>query len=299
VKSYTIVGLGEVLWDLLPGGKQLGGAPCNFAYITSLLGNHGIVASRLGEDSLGQLARTRLRSLGVETTWLQNDSEHPTGTVDVQLDTGGQPTFRITQPVAWDYLDWTPQWQALAKQADAVCFGTLAQRSPVSRTTIRDFLRSLRPDAVRVFDANLRQRFFSAEILDESLRCCDVLKLNGQELPRVIRLLGMPHVNDESSRDLKARYGLKLVCVTRGAEGSLLIGDGVTHQYPGVHVVVKDTVGAGDAFTAGLIHCYLRKTSLAVVNEVANSVGAWVATQAGGTPVPDGLKLTELRSLVT
>ena len=300
VKNYTIVGLGELLWDVFPQGKQLGGAPANFAYITSLLGDSGIVASRLGNDSLGKEAQQQLQRLGLETKFVQRDSEHPTGTVNVQLDQKGQPQFRITESVAWDYLEWTPEWQALAAQADAVCFGSLAQRCRASRETVRAFMKSLRPGATRVFDVNLRQNFFSEEVLSESLRCCDVFKLNHEELPRVMQLLGMRHVNDESSAaQLKTKYRLKMGCVTRGAEGSLLLGDSGTHQHPGLQVEVKDTVGAGDAFTAGLTHCYLRGTSLAKISEVANRAGAWVASQAGGTPVAAASKLTELRSLST
>jgi fructokinase len=298
VKNYTVVGLGELLWDVFPQGKQLGGAPANFAYITSLLGDSGIVASRLGDDSLGREAQEKLQRLGLKTRFVQLDSEHPTGTVNVQLDEKGQPQFHITESVTWDYLEWTAQWQALAAQADAVCFGSLAQRCQASRETIRAFIKNLRPGAARVFDVNLRQNFYSEEVVSESLRCCDVFKVNEEELPRVMQLLGMPHVNDESSAaQLKTRYRLKLVCVTRGAEGSFLLGDCGTHQHPGLQVDVKDTVGAGDALTASLTHCYLRRTSLAKMNEVANRVAAWVASQAGGTPVADASKLAELRAL--
>jgi fructokinase len=300
VKNYTIVGLGELLWDLFPQGKQLGGAPANFAYITSLLGDSGIVASRLGSDSLGKEAREQLQRLGLETSFVQHDSEHPTGTVKVQFDRKDQPRFHITESVAWDYLKWTPQWQALAAQADAVCFGSLAQRCQLSRETIGAFIKSLRPSTVRVFDANLRQNFYSLEVVSESLRCCDVFKVNQEELPRVMQLLGLQHVDDESSSEqLKTKYGPKLVCVTRGAEGSFLLSDGGTHEHAGLQVEVRDTVGAGDAFTAGLTHCYLRRTSLAKMNEVANRMGAWVASQAGGTPVAEALNLAELRSLAT
>lgn len=299
MNNYTIVGLGELLWDVFPQGKQLGGAPGNFAYITSLLGDFGIVASRLGSDSMGQEAQEQLQRLGLETKFVQHDSERPTGTVNVQLERG-QPQFHITESVAWDYLEWTSQWQALAAQADAVCFGSLAQRCQASRETIRAFIKNLRPGAARVFDVNLRQNFYSEEVVSESLRCCDVFKVNQEELPRVMQLLGLRHVDDESSSEqLRTKYRLKLVCVTRGAEGSLLLGDSGTHEHPGLQVEVKDTVGAGDAFTAGLTHCYLRRTSLAKMNEVANRMGAWVASQAGGTPVADAFHLAELRSLAT
>jgi fructokinase len=298
VKHYTIIGLGELLWDLFPGGKQLGGAPANFAYITSLLGDSGIIASRLGGDILGNEAQESLQNLGLDTSFIQHDSQNPTGTVDVQLDDKGQPQFRITESVAWDYLQNTLEWQALAQRADAVCFGSLAQRSQSSRETIRSFVKSVRPDALRVFDVNLRQSFFSAEVLSESLRFSDVTKLNNQELPVVMQLLGMRYVNDEASAaELKARYRLQMVCVTRGAEGSFLLGESGPDHHPGLRVEVKDTVGAGDAFTAALIHCYLRRTSLKEMNEVANRTGAWVASQSGGMPVPNAAKRAELRPL--
>src|SRR6476660_9502999 len=160
----TVVGLGELLWDLLPEGKQLGGAPANFAYITSLLGDNGIVASRIGNDDLGAEAVRKLDELRLPTTYVQRDAHHPTGVVKVEVDAAGQPRFQIAQPVAWDFMEWTSGWQQLAQQADAVCFGSLAQRTPTSHATIREFVQATRKDAVKVFDVNLRQAFFSADI---------------------------------------------------------------------------------------------------------------------------------------
>jgi fructokinase len=173
-KKYCILGLGEILWDLLPHGKQLGGAPSNFAYCSNLLGDRGVAASRLGNDELGKEAAQKLAGLGVETSFLQADSAHPTGTVNVSVDSKGEPAFEITPSVAWDFLEWEASWQSLAQEADAVCFGTLAQRAPGSRETIRKFLRSVRPGAVRIFDVNLRQSFYSAEILAQSLQLAEI-----------------------------------------------------------------------------------------------------------------------------
>src|ERR1700683_3979810 len=164
-RKFTIVGLGELLWDIFEKGKQLGGAPANFAYITSLLGDRGIPASRLGEDALGAEAIRRLDELALPTEFIQKDEAHPTGTVKVEVDGTGQPRFEISESVAWDFLDWTPQWQKLAQQADAVCFGSLAQRSEQSRSTIRKFVLASQPNSVRVFDVNLRQSFYTAQIL--------------------------------------------------------------------------------------------------------------------------------------
>jgi fructokinase len=290
-----VVGLGELLWDLLPFGKQLGGAPANFAYITSLLGDEGIPASRLGQDGLGAQAIRRLGELNLSTEFIQKDADRPTGTVKVEVDGSGQPRFEICESVAWDFFDWTPQWQKLAEQADAVCFGSLAQRSERSRATIRRFLVASQPSAVRVFDVNLRQSFYTTQVLAESMKLATIVKLNHEELPKIVRLFEWDNRGEEeSTRRLLSLYDLKLVCVTRGTGGSLLVSADECNEHPGFRVKVADTVGAGDAFTAALVHGYLRGTSLAQVNESANRVGAWVASQDGATPAPEagGLEQT-------
>lgn len=289
-----VIGLGELLWDLFPAGKQLGGAPANFAYITSLLGDQGIPASRLGQDALGEEAIRRLGKLGLPTEFIQRDGEHPTGTVKVEVDAAGQPRFEISQSVAWDFLDWTPQWQKLAQQADAVCFGSLGQRSEHSRSTILAFVRAVKPNALRVFDVNLRQNFYSKQILAESMKLSHVIKLNQDELPRIMQLFEFDHRRDkDSARHLLSLYDLKLVCVTRGNSGSLLVSAEECSEHAGFNVKVADTVGAGDAFTAALVHGYLRGTALSEINETANRVGAWVASQSGGTPAPKAGGLNE------
>ncbi|MFZ0736840.1 MAG: carbohydrate kinase [Candidatus Acidiferrales bacterium] len=294
-KTYTVVGLGEVLWDLLPGGKQLGGAPANFAYITNLLGDAGIVASRLGRDDLGREAAQRIEQLGLLTSHLQTDFEHPTGTVKIEVDPEGQPKFEITESVAWDFLEWAPGWKTLAARADAVCFGSLAQRSERSRGTIREFLRAMRPGTTRIFDVNLRQSFYSAEVLAESMKMADIVKLNDDELPRVMDLLRLHRKKEEDLlRSLRETLGFKLVCLTRGAKGSVLVSADASHSHPGYPVKVADTVGAGDAFTAGLVHHYLRGESLAAMNDAANRMGSWVASQVGGTPKPDAAQLRKI-----
>lgn len=285
-RKRIVVGLGELLWDLFPAGKQLGGAPANFAYITSLLGDQGIPASRLGQDSLGADATRRLGELGLATEFIQQDADHPTGTVKVEVDRTGQPRFEISESVAWDFLEWTPQWQNLAQQADAVCFGSLAQRSEHSRATIRRFLQALRKSAVRIFDVNLRQHFYSMEPLAESMKLATIVKLNHEELPKIMRLFELEARSEEVSARQLLSQEVKLVCVTRGNGGSLLVSAGELNEHPGFKVKVADTVGAGDAFTASLVHGYLRGTPLAQINETANRVGAWVASQPGATPAP-------------
>ena len=290
-----VVGLGEVLWDLFPEGKQLGGAPANFAYITNLLGDRGIIASRVGDDAFGDEIQQRLGTLGLEASYLQLDSARPTGTVRVRVDQDGQPRFEITDMVAWDFLEWTPAWESLAQQADAICFGSLAQRSPASRETIHKFLGAARPGTARIFDVNLRQAFYSAKALSESLKFADIAKLNAEELPHVVELLGIPHHGEQPSAErLRFAYGLKLVCVTRGARGSFLVSEFERHEHPGFRVQVADTVGAGDAFTAALVHHFLRGAGLAAMNEAANRIGAWVASCVGATPSSDDVQLRRI-----
>jgi fructokinase len=282
-----VVGLGEVLWDLLPRGACLGGAPANFAYITTLMGDQGIVASSVGEDSRGIDALRRLEELGLDIDHVQTDRDHPTGTVNVNVDGNGQPRFEIAKAVAWDNLQWTLDWQHLAETADAVCFGSLAQRSEASRETIRRFLKATRPSTLKIFDVNLRQSFYSQDVLADSMRLADIVKLNNDELPQVMSLNRMPHKDDLSSgRRLMAEYDLKVVCITRGGHGSLLVAEKSSSEHPGFRVHVADTVGSGDAFTAGLVHEYLHGASLDLMNEVANLVGAWVASEVGAMPTP-------------
>lgn len=297
-RTRIIVGLGELLWDIFPDAQELGGAPANFAYMTSLLGDEGIVASRVGGDLLGRKAGRRLERLGLRPTYLQRDKHHLTGTVKVQVAADGQPTFEIAKSVAWDFLEWTPEWHKLAEQTDAVCFGTLAQRSAASRNTIRTFLQSVRPGTVRVFDVNLRQSFYSAELIKESARCADVIKLNDEELRVAAQLLKLPFGDEISAAQaLRKMSGAKLICVTRGENGSVLVAEGETNAHPGVPVKVADTVGAGDAFTAALVHHYLRGAALPALNEAANRMGAWVASHTGATPPRDDVYLQGIRTV--
>ncbi len=282
-----IVGLGEVLWDLLPRGACLGGAPANFAYITTLMGDQGIVASRVGEDSRGIEALRRMEELGLNIDHVQTDRHYPTGVVNVELDGNGQAKYEILQPVAWDRLDWNEDWRQLAKQADAICFGSLAQRSEESRTTIRKFLAEASPNALKIFDVNLRQSYYSQDVLAESMRLADIVKLNDEELPKIMALFKLAYKDELSSaKKLQEKFGLKVLCVTRGGRGSVLVRGRDVSEHPGFKVRVADTVGSGDAFTAGLVHEYLHGASLDLMNEVANLVGAWVASEIGAMPAP-------------
>jgi fructokinase len=296
-EAYTIVGLGEILWDVFPGRKQLGGASANFAYMTSLLGDQAKIASRIGRDALGTEAIQVLNSLHLDASQLQEDDLYPTGTVIVSLNSDGQPRYEISERVAWDFLQRTDHWENLARRADAVCFGSLAQRSTVSRETIWAFLHWLRPGALRVFDVNLRQKFFTCQILDQSARSADIVKCNHEEVVIVARLLGSPAEDLHASAQwLLQAYPLKLLCVTRGENGSILFSGSGNHAHPGYRVKVVDTVGAGDAFTAGLVYHYLRGSSVETMSDAANRMGAWVASQSGATPPADPIVLEQART---
>jgi len=295
-KGHKIVGLGEVLWDIFPDRACLGGAPANFAYMTALLGDRGIVASRVGDDRLGQEAMWHLKASGLDTSHVQIDAVHPTGTVLIQLDSKGQAEYKFGEDVAWDHLEWTEQWQELALCADAVCFGSLAQRAVDSRSVIRKFLQAVRADAARIFDVNLRQAFYSAEILRVALLHANIMKVNHEELPRIMELFGEKFSDEkEAACWFAEEFGVKLVCVTRGHRGSLLVCDGKKHEHPGFTVKVADTVGAGDAFTAALVHHWLRRTPLEEMNLAANRLGAWVASQEGAMPAADESVLAAIK----
>ena len=286
----NVVGLGEILWDLLPSGRQLGGAPANFAYCSHLLGDRGVVASRVGQDELGTEVRQSLLALGITDQFLQVDPEHPTSTVQVQVDAEGQPRFEIVDRVAWDFLEWTPTWKALAQSADAVCFGSLAQRHSQSGETILKFLDATRAETLRIFDVNLRQSFYSAEVVRESMKRANVIKLNHEEVPRIANLVSISEPDPNSfCAELIRKFDLQMICVTRGINGSLLCTKEDTAEHPGFTVQVADTVGAGDAFTAALVHELLRGSTLQQMNDSANRMGAWVASSHGAMPkLPEG-----------
>jgi fructokinase len=294
----VLVGIGELLWDVLPSGPHLGGAPANFACIAQLLGGRGVVTSRVGDDQLGHNARTELRGRGVEVSFIQTDTEHPTGSASATLASDGSAEFGIAQDVAWDYLEWTPELAKLAAEADAICFGTLAQRSPVSRETIRRVLGCSRPECLRILDVNLRAPFYSLEILEDSLRRANVLKLNSEELAFVLRACKLPAMAEtDAARMLQRQYGFKAVCITRGARGSVIAFADETMVHPGVAVEVVDTVGAGDAFTAALAVQLIAGSAAERVSEAANQVGARVASQAGAIPAPNNSGWGRVRAL--
>ena len=289
--NYKILGIGEVLWDLLPGGRQMGGAPANFAYHARALGADARIVSRVGDDDLGREIIARLESLDVPTYCVSVDPTHPTGTVTVELAPDGQPCFTIHEGVAWDHLVPEAELVMTLCGADAVCFGTLAQRCEPSRSAIRELVGHAPKSAIRVYDVNLRQDFYSREILDASLRLANVVKLNDTELPVVGRLLGMHGSPREQIAMLQNRYDLRLVAWTRGSEGSLLHDGTHWQDHPGLQTAVKDTVGAGDSFTAAITLGLLAGWDIEKLSNLANEVAAYVCSCAGATPpMPEHLR---------
>jgi fructokinase len=286
-----LVGIGEILWDLLPSGKQLGGAPANFASHASLLGEEGIVVSCIGNDDLGKEILIQLDSMCLNRDFITIDPVKPTGTVQVILDPHGIPTFTIQEDVAWDYIPQTGQLPDLARSADVVCFGCLAQRSAVSRETIMSFLDGTSPHALRIFDVNLRQSFYSQEMINHSIRLANILKLNENELPVVAGLLGLEGDVNTLLLCLSERYDLEVIALTRGSNGSVLFSGGRVSLHKGIPVEVVDTVGAGDAFTAAMAIGLLRDDDLDTINEFANQVASFVCTQSGAiSKIPERIK---------
>jgi len=285
-KKFAIVGIGEVLWDIYRDRRYLGGAPANFAIHAAQAGDHGILASRVGNDSMGRelIAALRQRQLPVE--FLQIDEKKGTGTVMVTLDVKGVPSFRCSQDVAFDYLQNSPELENLAPRADAVLFGTLARRSPATRKTVFAFLRAAK-NAVRLFDVNSRASAAALQaIVPESLELANALKMNHDEMKLLQTILHREHDSPRKFIDyLLKKYALKIVAVTYGENGCEVF-DGVgVGKVGGLPVEVVDTTGAGDAFAAGLIHQLLRGAPLREIAEYANLLAAFLCTQSGATPV--------------
>jgi fructokinase len=290
--KYKVFGIGEVLWDLLPTGRKLGGAPANFAYHARALGADGRVISRVGDDALGKEILERLEKLGIPASGITVDPTHATGTVAVTLAPDGQPCYTISEGVAWDHLMPDPAILATVADADALCFGTLAQRCEPSRSTIRQLVAHSPQTAIRVFDVNLRQDFYSHELLDASSCLANVVKLNDAELPIVARLLGFRGTPKEQMTALLEHYQLRLVACTRGAEGSALFDGKSWCEVPGLPVKVADTIGAGDSFTAAITLGLLAGWSIENLGRIANEIAAYVCSCAGATPpLPEHLRM--------
>lgn len=285
-ENRTVVGIGEVLWDILPNGKKIGGAPANFAYHVSQFGLQSLVVSAIGDDALGQEIIGTFRDKGLNS--LISTVPYPTGTVQVELDMAGIPQYIIKEGVAWDYIPFTPELEALARNTCAVCFGSLAQRSTVSRNTINRFIDTMPKDngTLIVFDANLRQSFYSEDVLEQSMAQCNVLKINDEELPTVCRISGITESDPENQcRTLLNRYNLKILILTCGVNGSYIFTPDAKSFLPTPQVEVADTVGAGDSFTAAFTASILSGLPVPVAHRKAVDVSAFVCTQNGAMPV--------------
>lgn len=281
---FTIVGLGELLWDLFPDGPRFGGAPANFACHAAALGANAYLASSIGRDELGRKGQDALRAHGVHADCVAVCDAAPTGTVAVTLDAAGKAQFRFAADVAWDHLQWSEPLERLAEGCAAVCFGTLAQRSEISRQTIRRFVLATPPAALRIFDINLRAPYYDENTIRESLALANILKLNDDELPIVASWCGMSGTDTQVLSQLAEQFELDVVALTRGPHGALLWRRGEISDAGGLPVVVRDTVGAGDAFTAALAIGLLRNDSLDVINQRACQVAAHVCSCSGATP---------------
>lgn len=305
MEPRLILGIGELLWDLLPEGPRLGGAPANFSVMAGRLGSHAAILSRIGRDDLGRKAVDLLDPFPADTEFLQVDPVHETGRATVAL-RDGQPQFTIHEPAAWDFLELSDEWVRLAERADAICFGSLAQRSLESRQTIQTLAAQTKVNCVRIFDVNLRAPYFSSEVVQESLELATVMKMNDAEVPLVLGLLGLPAFDAEDPAALRSGAEklleefptLKTVAVTRGGSGSLLVTREAWHDHPGIPVKVADTIGAGDAFTAAMAHYLLRGAGLATLNEAGNRWGGWVASHSGAMPELDERVQSDIESSI-
>jgi len=289
--KFVVVGLGEILWDLLPDGRQLGGAPANFAYHAEALGAQGVVVSCVGNDKLGKEILDCLEQLRLSHEYISVDKDHPTGMVTVEVDERGKPDYVIHENVAWDFIPLSSGLLDLAARADAVCFGSLCQRSEVSRDTVRKFLRATKQNCLRVFDINLRQSYYSREVIDSMLKLTNVFKLNDEELLLVAQILNIRGSESEILAELIAGYKLRLVVLTKGSKGSRLYTSEEDSVCKGFEPIeVADTVGAGDSFTAAVTVGLLNNKKLDTINENANRLASFVCSQRGATPkIPDSI----------
>ncbi len=282
-KKPIVAGIGELLWDILPTGKQVGGAPCNFAYHVMQAGCESIVISAVGNDKSGEELLTALKTLKINCEYVQLNN-FPTGTVTVTLNEKGQPKYVIHENVAWDNTVFNSQILSILNDFDAVCFGSLGQRSPVSANTIQELLKAVKPECLKVFDINLRQHFYSSEILLQSLQFADILKLNDEELPVLVTFFGITGDLKNQLRQIITRFDLRYVVYTMGEKGSIIMGDSEYSFLESPKIEVADTVGAGDSFTAVIVAGLLKKISLHEIHAKATSTAAYICTQKGATP---------------
>lgn len=287
-----LIGVGELLWDVLPEGEQLGGAPANFSYHAAALGAAGFPVSTVGMDDRGERALRELAGKGLPTAGIAATDGYPTGYVEAKLDGHGVASYHFPDDVAWDHLIINGAAQAAASRAAAVCYGSLCQRSADSRRVIELFLGQLPASALKIFDVNLRQHFYSEEVLRFSLHQADVVKLNDDELPVMAGLFHLSGDPKEQLLQLRQRFGLRLAILTWGGKGSLLVTAAEVSDHPGIAADLVDTIGAGDSFTATATVGLLLDLPLAEVNERANTLAAFVCSRSGAMPaIPEGYRL--------
>jgi len=284
-RKVAVAGIGELLWDVFPDHRRMGGAPANFACHCGRLGATAFPVSCVGADSAGRQIREQLDKMDLNSAYVFETPEYPTGTVQVVLDDAGKPRYEIRENVAWDHIPDSEPLRKTAGTLDAVCFGSLAQRSEESRRTIQSFVSNTPETALRIFDVNLRQTFYSKQLAQESLQLANILKLSDEELSVLAGYFELSGSVTEQLNALRDRFGLKLIAYTRGPDGSLLIGERETDDFPGCEGRAVDSVGAGDSFTAALCMGLLRKWPLETVNRFANEVATFVCSQPGATPV--------------
>jgi len=281
----VVVGLGELLWDCFPDRKRPGGAPANVAFHAGQLGLMGVICSRVGDDDLGTEMLRFVNDHELTTDFIQLDKVHGTGRVDIQADAHGEPTYTFADDVAWDHLEVDETWRNLAPSVGAVCFGTLAQRCEASREAVHQFLAAVPETALKVYDVNLREPWYAAAWIERSLHAADVVKLNGDEVNLLGKLFKLPStVPAELAETLQAKYGVKLLCVTRGKDGCLLVNASDSIAEEGIPVNDAHPVGAGDSLTAALIFAQLRQWPLDRSAAFANQVAAMVASRPGAMP---------------
>ena len=286
-RNFNVIGIGEILWDIFPERKMLGGAPANFVFHSRALGVNSIIVSAVGNDILGKEIINEIKNRGINDSYLQTKSDYPTGTVNVKINEYGNPVYTIHNNVAWDWIEHTSSLQNLAKEADAVCFGTLGQRNYQSRETIYQFLQSIKKDCLIIFDINLRQNFYTKEIISKSLQLADCLKLNHEELIIISELY---HIRGDETKIITAilnEYDLKFVALTKGEKGSTIFSKELIDILPAKKMKIVDTVGAGDAFTAALLVSFLRGLNPAEAHMYAAEMAAYVCTKKGAIPQMD------------
>lgn len=286
MKDSIVVGMGEALWDVLPDGKKIGGAPANFAYHCGQFGLPSIAVSAIGDDKLGQELTEQFDEKKLKYNLAT--VPYPTGTVQVELDDEGVPQYEIKENVAWDNIPMTDELNRIASKCKAICFGSLAQRNVVSRQTINTFIDAIpaENDALKVFDINLRQNFYTKEILTESMKRCNILKINDEELVTISRLFGYPGIDlQDKCWILLGKYNLKMLILTCGINGSYVFVPGSVSFVETPKVEVADTVGAGDSFTAAFISCLLNGKDVIEAHKTAVAVSAYVCTQNGAMPI--------------